>query len=234
MLYIEPTGSTPAGISASGDLSVSAVNALIKGSDTFAGASAKLAATGGLAMSVGNLTLQGGAASGAHAAIDPAYIDISAAGDIKLLGGAGTDSHASIVTPTGDIFVQAGGNIQLQQGTGSGAHAVIAAETGAVFMSALECQNCGVLFVNPISGGQVNATGVYGTSSDIQVQQGLASIIDQTLVNAVLAAIQLATQEGAADLLEAIAGGDATALLADNTGTGEGKRNARNKAPICD
>jgi len=157
--------------------------------------------------------VRGGAASGAHAAIDPTFVSISGAGDIKLLGGAGDDSYAAIHAPSGPISIHTNGSIVMQAGSGARANAVIAAETGSVFLSALECQGCGVLFLNPVSGSQMTATGVYGTSVDIQVQQGLGSVLEQTVINAVLAVTELASQEGAAAVLEVIATGGSTAPI---------------------
>ncbi len=219
MLYIEPSSTAAAGISASGSLSVAAPTVLIKGSDNVAGANAKLAAAGALSMNVGNLTLQGGAAANAYAAIDPTSVTIVGSGDLKLLGGAGADSYAAIHAPTGPIFISTSGGIEMQQGTGTRANAVIAAETGAVFLSALECVNCGVLFVNPVSGGQFNATGVYGTTVDIQVQQGLGQLLEQTVINAVLATIEISQQQGASDVLQVIASGGATSPIVIETDT---------------
>ncbi len=185
LLRIEPSGSAPAGISASGDLAVSAGSVLIRGSDTDAGASAKLSAGGGLAMAVGGLTIQGGAADGASASIDPAFINIVSSGNILLAGGAGNDSHALIYSPQGDVSIDAGAaSVILQQGTGDRANAAIVADGGFASVNAFTCEGCGVLFTSPVSDGTLTATGVYGSGGAlVTVVQGLPEVLVQTINN---------------------------------------------------
>jgi hypothetical protein len=187
LLRIEPSGSAAAGIEASGNLGVSATAVLIRGSDTDAGASAKLGAGGALAMSVGGggLTIRGGAADGASASIDPAFINIQSSGNITLAGGTGNDSHALIYSPQGPVSIDAGeASVILLAGSGERANAAIVADGGFASVNAFTCENCGVLFTSPVSDGTLTDTGVYGSSGAvITVVRGLPEILVQTINN---------------------------------------------------
>jgi len=224
---VRPAGATPASLSAAGNLTVTTGSLTLRGSDSQANASAKMNAGGSLFVSAGSVLLQGGAADGAFASIDPFNVTILGAGDVILRGGAGANAYALISSTSGNIGVQAGGLVVLEAGSGLNANAGIVAENGSVLINALECQGCGVLFANPVSGSQLVASGVYGSNGvTIQVVQGVPAVLEQTLNNAIDALLNQGQEEGADALLEA---------MVDELGpeSEDRREQRRRRAPSC-
>jgi filamentous hemagglutinin family protein len=171
-LTVQPgaPASASAGLDASGNLSVTASGAVkVRGSDSSASLKGKLQAAGALSIDAGSLSVEGGDANGAAAAIDPTGVTLNVTGNVTLAGGAGLDSYALIRSITGGVTVNAGGAVDLAAGVGANANAAIVADAGMADITAPQCVGCTILSSNPVLPAPLTASGLYGgTGASVQ------------------------------------------------------------------
>jgi hypothetical protein len=213
LLYIEPSGNVPAGITMTGGLAATATQVIVRG----AGASAKLDVAGDLGLTVGSggMLVQGGSGANASASIDPqSFVIRSSGGNISLAGGSGANASALVVSSGSLTVGKLGGanfSVSMVAGGGPGANAGFVASGGPMTLEASFCDTCSILTSNPLAASQLLATGLFASGGvSVVLDQPLATTsaaiqqATQQVTNTVIASIQLAQQPGASQYLTVV------------------------------